>query len=176
MDIKSLALKNKLIDDKNGENYWDLSAPSFKYKADLGIKALHYVTQDQSCRPDLISILFFGTPEYTDAICYVNNIFNPFSLDEGDVLVIPVLSNPNLVYSRPNPATRTTTTLDPYIQTNQQSQSDQNRLNRLIKKAESKKNGVQTPLPPNMLQQGQVAKVFEDGNIKLGQNLNTRKG
>ena len=68
-----------------------------------------------------------------------------------------------------------TATIAPYIETSRQSEQDQGRINRLIKKGETKKNPVQTPLPPNMLQQGQSAKVFEDNKIKLGQNLNSRK-
>jgi hypothetical protein len=175
MNIKSLTLKNKIIDDRDGQNYWNLSAVSFRYDAELGIKAIHYVTQDQVCRPDLISILYFGTAEFTDAICGINNIFNPFSLQEGDVLAIPILSQPDKVYSRPDPATRINSTIEPYIDTSVQSQQDQNRIDRLIQKAKTKKNGVQTPLPPNMLQQGQKAKVFEDNKVKLGQNLPTRK-
>jgi len=175
MNIKSLTLKNQLIDEETGENYWDLSAPSFKYKARLGLKAIHYVTQDQAMRPDLISLLYYSSADYTDAVLVINNIFNPFSLQEGDMLAIPVLSNPELVYSRPSPQTRVTATIAPYIETSRQSEQDQGRINRLIKKAENKKNPVQTPLPPNMLQQGQVAKVFEDNKIKLGQNLNSRK-
>jgi|TARA_R100000501_G_C2593444_1_gene92691 hypothetical protein len=176
MDIKSLTLKNKLVDDYDGESYWDLSAVSFKYDAVLGVKAIHYVTQDQVGRPDLISILYFGTAENVDAICVINNIFNPFSLQEGDVLAIPILSSPDKVYSRPKPITRVSSTIKPYIDTAVQSKADQNRIDRLIQKAKTKKNGVQTPLPPNVLQQGQKAKVFEDKMIKLGQNLNTRKG
>ena len=175
MNIKSLTLKNKIIDDHDGQNYWNLSAVSFRYDAELGIQAIHYITQDQVGRPDLISILYFGTAEFTDAICVINNIFNPFSLQEGDVLAIPVLSQPDKVYSRPNPATRINSTIEPYIDTSVQSQQDQNRIDRLIQKAKTKKNGVQTPLPPNMLQQGQKAKVFEDNKVKLGQNLPTRK-
>jgi hypothetical protein len=175
MNIRSLTLKNQLIDEETGQNYWDLSAPSFNYKAALGLKAIHYVTQDQAMRPDLISLLYYSSSDYTDAICVINNIFNPFSLQEGDVLAIPILSNPELVYSRPSPQTRVTATIAPYIETSRQSEQDQGRINRLIKKAETKKNPVQTPLPPNMLQQGQTAKVFEDNKIKLGQNLNSRK-
>ena len=47
MNIKSLTLKNRLTDDKTGEQYLDLTAPSFKYIAEQGVKALHYVTQDR---------------------------------------------------------------------------------------------------------------------------------
>ena len=176
MNIKSLELKNKLVDDKTGENYWNITLPSFKYKADLGIKAVHYVTVDQAMRPDLVSILYYGTANYLDAICYTNNLFNPFALEEGDVLVIPVLKNEKLVYKRPSPITRVDATIQPYINTQVQSAKDQSRVERIIQKAKTKSAGVTTPLPPNMLQQGQKAKVFEDGQIKLGQNLNTRKG
>ncbi len=176
MNIKSLTLKNRLVDEKTGENYWNITVPSFTYRAELGIKAIHYVTVDQAMRPDLISILYFGTAENLDAICYTNNIYNPFSMEEGDVLVIPVLDDPKMVYKRPSPLTRVDATIEPYINTQVQSVKDQARVNRLIQKAKTKKSGVPTPLPPNMLQQGQQAKVYEDGQIKLGQNLNTRKG
>ena len=60
MNIKSLTLKNKLTDDKTGEQYYDLTAPSFKYKRELGVKALHYVTQDQVGRVDKISRSILG--------------------------------------------------------------------------------------------------------------------
>ena len=44
----------------------------------------------------------------------------------------------------------------------------------LAQKAKTKKTGVKAPIPPNMLQQGQDAKVFEGGKIILGANLPTR--
>lgn len=171
MNVKSLTLKNKLVDEKTGEFYFDLTAPSFIYEADLGVKALHYVMPDQIGRIDKISEIYFGSTEYIDAICVVNNIFNPFIIQEGDVLVIPNLARPDLVYQRPNPASRPTPTQEPYVDTGRQSQKDQSRIQRLIEKAKEKKSGVKTPLPPNMLQPGQEAKVFEDGKIKLGANL-----
>ena len=102
MNIKSLELKNRLSIEETGEQYYDLSAPSFKYKRELGVKALHYVTVDQAGRVDKISEMYFGTGAYIDAICIVNNIFNPFSVSEGDVLAIPQLKNEGLVYVRPN--------------------------------------------------------------------------
>ena len=40
--------------------------------------------------------------------------------------------------------------------------------------AKAKKNGVKTPIPPNMLQQGQEAKIFKGGKILLGANLPNR--
>jgi hypothetical protein len=174
MNIKSLALKNKLIDEKTGEFYYDLTAPSFIYDADLGVRAVHYVLPDQEGRIDKISEIYFGSTEFIDAICVVNNIFNPFSVQEGDVLIIPNLRRPDLVYKKPSVISRPTTTQEPFIDTGRQTQKDQSRVQRLIQKAKEKKNGVSSPLPPNMLQPGQSTKVFEGGEIKLGTNLPSR--
>jgi len=174
MDIKSLGLKNVLIDDRTGENYFDLTAPSFKYKVEAGVKAIHYVTQDQDGRIDKICELYFGTTQYVDAICVTNNIFNPFSVKEGDVLFIPNLRREEELYRRPNTISRPDSIQSQYINTNVQSEKDQNRIQRLIQKAKKKKSGVNTPLPPNVLQQGQEAKKFTEGRIILGSNLNTR--
>jgi hypothetical protein len=174
MNIKSLTLKNKLVDEKTGEFYFDLTAPSFIYEADLGVKGIHYVTHDQIGRIDKISEVYFGSAEFIDAICVVNNIFNPFALEEGDILIIPNLSRPDLVYQKPSAASRPTPSQEPFIDTGRQSQKDQSRIQRLLEKAKEKKSGVKSPLPPNMLQPGQEVNVLENGEIKLGSNLPSR--
>jgi hypothetical protein len=174
MNIKSLTLKNKLIDETSGEFYYDLTAPSFIYDADLGIKAVHYVMQDQVGRIDKISEIYYGNTEYIDAICVINNIFNPFTVQEGDLLVIPNLAKPDLVYVRPSITSRPNPVQEPFIDTERQSQKDQSRIQRLLKIAKEKKSGVTTPLPPNMLQPNEVAKTYEDGKVKLGTNLPSR--
>ena len=174
MNIKSLTLKNKLIIDKTGEGYWDLTAPSFVYDSDLGVKSLHYVMPDQVGRMDKISYKYFGSGEFIDAICVVNNIFNPFSVNEGDILVIPNLSREDLVYKRPNPASRPNEVQEAYVDTGRQSEKDQSRIQRLIQKAKTKESGVKQPMPPNMLQPGQESKTYSGGKIQLGTNLNSR--
>ena len=174
MNIKSLTLKNKLIIDKTGEGYWDLTAPSFIYDSDLGVKSLHYVMPDQVGRMDKISYKYFGSGEFIDAICVVNNIFNPFSVNEGDILVIPNLSREDLVYKRPNPASRPNEVQEAYVDTGRQSEKDQSRIQRLIQKAKTKESGVKQPMPPNMLQPGQESKTYSGGKIQLGTNLNSR--
>ena len=176
MKIKSLTLKNTIIDQNTGEEYLDLSAPSFRYDVQFGVKAIHYVLPDQAGRVDLISELYYGSTEYVDAICVVNNIFNPFSLNEGTVLVIPNIVNvEDQVYSRPKTATRPNVVQGQFIDTERQSQKDQARIERLKSKGSDKKSGVNTPLPPNVLQQGQSAKTTSGGNIQLGTNLPTRQ-
>ena len=96
------------------------------------------------------------------------------NLDEGDVLFIPNLVREDEVYRRPNTISRPNTIQDKFINTNIQSEKDQSRIQRLIQKAKEKKAGVTTPLPPNVLQQGQDGKTFTGGRIILGSNLKTR--
>ena len=174
MNIKSLTLKNKLTIERTGQQYFDLTAPSFRYKTELGVKALHYIKQDQVGRMDKVSLQYFGKSDYVDALCIVNNIFNPFSLNEGDVIIIPNLSDLAAVYSRPNAASRPNPVLEDYVNTDRQSEKDQARIQRLIEKAKTKESGVDTPIPPNVLQQGQESKIYEGGNITLGANLPIR--
>lgn len=175
MNIKTLTLKNRLVDENTGEEYFDLSAPSFTYDGAAGVRSIYYVTQETEGRPDLISIEFFGSAEYIDAICITNNIFNPFSIKEGDVLVIPNLENEDLHYSKPKQWSRDDRVTSQYNNIDLQSQPDQNRIQRLIKKAQGSKNPAPTPLPPNLLQQGQASKEFTNGKIRLGTNLNNRE-
>ena len=174
MNVKSLTLKNKLTLNKTGEGYWDLTAPSFIYDAELGVRALHYVTIDQVGRIDKISEVYFGSGEFIDAICVVNNIFNPFSVNEGDVLVIPNLKRKDIVYKKPNPAVTPSAPQEAYVDTGRQSEKDQGRIQRLTEKAKKSEAGVKTPMPPNMLQPGQEAKTYSGGKIQLGTNLKSK--
>ncbi len=175
MDIRSLALKNSIVDPETGEEYLDLTAPSFEYQADFGIKALHYVTSDQAGRIDLVSEAYFGNGKYIDAICILNGISNPFSVSEGDVLIIPnLLRNEDQAYFRPKQASRPSQVQAEYINTDRISKKDKSRLDRLAEKGKDRRGGVRTPLPPNVLQPGTAGKTVGGGVIKLGTNLPAR--
>src|SRR3990167_2619069 len=51
-----------------------------------------YVPAGFEHRPDLISNVFYGTPDYWWLILFVNNIADPFEgLNEGDQILIPKL-------------------------------------------------------------------------------------
>jgi hypothetical protein len=176
MDIRSLALKNRLIDQNTGEEYFDLTAPSFEYQSEFGIKALHYVTSDQAGRIDLVSETDFGNGRYIDAICILNGITNPFSVSEGDILIIPnLLRNEDQAYFRPQTASRPTQVQAQYIDTDRLSKKDKSRIDRLAEKGKGRPSGVDTPLPPNVLQQGAAGKIIGGGAVRLGTNLPARR-
>ena len=48
------------------------------------------VTEDYVARPDLVSYQFYGSDLHQDIICKINGISNPFELNEGELLVVPV--------------------------------------------------------------------------------------
>lgn len=49
------------------------------------------VPNSMVARPDLVSMMMYNDDNYGDLICKINNISNPFELNEEDVLIIPSL-------------------------------------------------------------------------------------
>lgn len=47
------------------------------------------VRKEYVARPDLVSLAVYKTDEYTDLICKLNGISNPFELNEDMVLMLP---------------------------------------------------------------------------------------
>ena len=60
------------------------------------------ITEDYVARPDLISLKACGSDNYTDIICKFNGISNPFELNKGEVIVIPVFEDIENFIVRPN--------------------------------------------------------------------------
>lgn len=59
------------------------------------------VDEQYVARPDLLSYDIFGTDFYTDVICKVNGISNPFELNEGDLIIIPNAEDINSFFVTP---------------------------------------------------------------------------
>lgn len=72
----------------DGDEMIDLAQQTFVIPNTFSYKIIE-VTSDQIARPDLISIDLYDTDMYGDLICKINNIPNPFELNEGDRLVVP---------------------------------------------------------------------------------------
>lgn len=60
------------------------------------------VTEDYIARPDLIAIEAYGDSDFTDIICKLNGIGNPFELNEGDLLVIPTFDTIRYFMNQPD--------------------------------------------------------------------------
>jgi hypothetical protein len=157
MDLKSL---NKKI--VNG--ILNIAKPSVLFQELEGSKYIeHFVTSDEVCRVDLISLHEYGTDAMGDVILKFNNISNPFSFIEGDMIMIPDRSIPmknwkELVgFDIPE----LNEIKAQFLETKRLTEKDAKRVEYLKKAAEKKANGSSVPAPPNILKPG-------DSNISVG--------
>lgn len=89
---KSLDNKRKFI-SRNGEEYLNLSTPTVDISK---IKVNGYVKVNQDCKGRLDRFVTTNiSKDYNaiDIIMYTNHIFNPFSIDEGDILYTPIYND-----------------------------------------------------------------------------------
>ncbi len=163
MDNPSLSKKRK-IKTSDGEML-DLSLPTVTKKLMTQVENMHFVSEDEAMRLDTIANRYFGWSDKLDAILWANDIFNPFSIDMGDWLVIPKVkdtdiwvTNPN-VSKMPDENTQTTTT---------KISSAANKLNESGKNAKEERNRKKDKRRPNELSPGETHKRVDGATILLG--------
>lgn len=83
-----LGNKPSIMSDEVGERMLNLCSQTFIIPVGLQYQ-LFITTKDYVARPDLVSQFLYNSTEYTDIICKLNNIQNPFELNEGQILVCP---------------------------------------------------------------------------------------
>ena len=164
-----ISLNKKQINAKDEQSVVNITRPSLLFKnIDEPQYEEHIIESDEVGRMDLISLKFYGNHDYVDTLLKFNNIMNPFSFTAGDVIKIPSrtiatkawkdIAKVNLL---DNPV------LQQFLDTKRLTKKDANRLEWLKKKAETKANGADNPLPPNMLQPGDSNIDIENGAISL---------
>lgn len=94
MSIFHTVLNNKktIQSDWLGEKIVNLNDPTFVIPKKYNYEILE-VSEKYIARPDLLSKDIYGDYLYSDLICKLNGISNPFELNEGMVLVIPSPDN-----------------------------------------------------------------------------------
>lgn len=165
MDFRTI--KNKLvIGDK-----LRMTQPTLLFEDNTPAIAEHIVEADETCRIDLISLKFYRSHNYVDYILKFNGISNPFTIKEGDVLMIP--SNATILKKfkpikevgesdRIENAVR-----DQFIDTKRLPAKDANRVEYLKRKAALKKNGSKEILPPNVLKTDETNIDISGGTITI---------
>ena len=100
---------DKLLDNKrkytakDGEEYLNLFTPTVNVNK---IKANGYIRVNQDCKGRLDKFVYKNvSKDYNaiDIIMYANHIFNPFSIDEGDILYTPIYNDK--LFSKPEEPT-----------------------------------------------------------------------
>ena len=90
---------NKLLDNKriyttrDGEEFLNLTIPTVDIN---NIKVNGYIKVNQDCKGRIDKFVYTNvSKDYNaiDIIMYANHIFNPFSIDEGDILYTPIYND-----------------------------------------------------------------------------------
>lgn len=101
-----LILKDKGIinSDYLNEEIINLLDQTFEIPQDFLYNVIK-VDRKYIARPDLLSYDVYGDDTYSDIICKLNGISNPFELNEGDIIVIPNNSQLDKFFVFPNEET-----------------------------------------------------------------------
>lgn len=172
INLRMLNLKRKITK----ENYFgvkktvtDLTEPTLKpsfNSTNFTIARTVTVTSEYEMRPDLIAFWAYGTDLYTDIILKANGINNPFSIKEGDLILIPELQSFKKFYKNPK---RSKAAIEEvkrsYIDKERFSKPTEERLKKLAALANSKKNGSPTITPSNRLKPGESAVTTKGGAL-----------
>lgn len=83
-----LDLKNTINSEYLGEQIYNMLDYTFEIPYDYSYNILE-ITEEYIARPDLISYKAYGDTMFTDVICKLNGVSNPFELNEGMKLILP---------------------------------------------------------------------------------------
>lgn len=163
MDNPSLS-KKPTIKTKDGE-FVDICAPTVDFKKlNAFIETMHFVKEGEEMRLDTIANLYYGWSDKLDAILWANNIFNPFSIDVNELLIIPKVKDSNHYVKNPE---RVTMPDEGKQGTTSKITSAAKKLNGLTNAAKSERNSARK-VSTNELQDGETSKRYDGGSVYLG--------
>jgi hypothetical protein len=82
------------IDDKqeittaDGDKIIDLAAPSIKPDQDINVLDYYIVRQSEEGRSDKLAMRYYGNVFHTEIMLKFNGVSNPFSVEEGDIMIV----------------------------------------------------------------------------------------
>jgi len=156
--------------NREGINMFDFLENNFKVSFDpinIQIDRVFMINEFHLARPDSLSIAAYGTDNHVDILLKFNGISNPFSMDLGDIIIVPELNDALLKYIKIKPKqTIIKDTKSLYIDPSKASTHDINRLNMLSKIAAVTKNGASEIKPTNLLRKDETP-FTTDGTVIL---------
>ena len=166
MDYKSINNK-QILNDK-----LRLTEPTLRFGDNVQIIATHIVDEFEAGRPDIIAEKYYRDPSLSEYILKYNNISNPFSLAEGEELLIPDSDAILQKWERIKPVdVEAGEVIDSirgqFMDTKRLKPKDAKRVEYLKKKASQSKNGSREILPPNLLKPGERNIDITDNSITI---------
>lgn len=170
--------KNIFNSDKQLQNQgvgiWDLTRSSLSFNnINLKVSKLIMVDDQSQMRPDLVCSEAYGSTNKTGSLMKVNGISNPFAIDDGTLFVIPMEERLDASFEQKRSAlAQNNTTTNPntgFLKTQQTKAFKVSESRQKFVEAQNKaKNPIAEPLPPNVLQPGEVQVLRTDQMISLG--------
>jgi hypothetical protein len=135
---------------------------------------VYRVPKDFEMRPDLIAAAVYNNSAYAELILKFNGISNPFSIKEGDLILVPTLDSAQTMLSTTTSGALTSGSnmirnsykyIDP---TKMPKSDDSNFQNRQL--VGGAKEGA---LPPNLTQEGEEQITYRNGRVYFGASVET---
>jgi hypothetical protein len=182
IEIDTLS-RNKNIFNPNtdlqtqGIGIWDLTRSSLSFfNINVRIKQFYKVTEDTQMRPDLISLQGYGDLGRMGSLMKINGVSNPFAVNTGTMFAIPEIEGMEAAFDQKKMTLVSGNTTD-----NPNTAFRKSQENKAFKTSDSRKafveqqskakNPIAQPLPPNILQQGEVQTLKTPVVISLGPSV-----
>jgi hypothetical protein len=150
----------------------DLVATSWDTRRiQYSLRSIAIVTEETEMRPDLVAMSYMGDQGGLGTLLKLNNISNPISLQSGEVLAVPGQTMVSDLFNSGRSITNQKQKARSFRKELQEkiSQVSKERLEYLNSKNIS--NLADTPLPPNLLQEGQQQILVEGGKLLFGPDI-----
>ncbi len=154
------------------DRYLDLLTPSWSVRnVQYSIKSIAFVTEETKMRPDLVSMQYLGDYSRVGTLLKLNNISNPLSVAPGEILLVPGDQMVNDLFQSGRSLTTQKQKARSFRKELQEkiSQVSKDRLEYLNSKNVS--NLAESPLPPNLLQEGQQQILVTEGRLIFGPDI-----
>jgi hypothetical protein len=152
----------------------DLVIPSWDPRfIEYELKSIAIVTDETEMRPDLVALSYMSEASNLGTLLKINNISNPLSLLRGEVLLVPTDKMQKSLFNTGQAINNQKQKAKSFRKELQEkiSQVSQERLEYLNSKNIS--NLTETPLPPNMLKEGEQQILVEGGRLIFGPDIGT---
>jgi hypothetical protein len=177
MIISKLLRIKAIFTLKDGTRIMDLISSTFKFNDSNSSLGPVLVKSEEAMRPDLLAERIYSNHEKWDVILKFNGISNPFSLDEGEILLAPsdntmgkMIISPRQV---PEKGTEPAKANEERL-VKPKTPKDKKRLAAL-------KNKISEVTPPNVNMSGESnvrivnGRVIFGGNMTVGGNVDTNQ-
>jgi hypothetical protein len=172
---KNIFNPNKDLQNQ-GIGILDLTRASLSFgNINLKISQFYRVPEDAQMRPDLICLQGYGNLTNIGSLMKTNGISNPFSIDTGTLLAIPDADGLDAAFDQKKMTISSGNTTDNPNTAFRKSQENKafktsDSRKKFIEQQSKAKNPIAEPLPPNLLQDGEVQTLITPSVIALGPN------